>query len=390
MKNDQWNIDALFEQARNEVPHISFEQSQEVFLTSVGSSVSAGFSFWKQFINLKNGLIMLGTGTIITLAVLAFQPSHPETAQNEIHEQKDFKLPLITEVIESNMKERKLKEVKAEEETRTSDAMELTEVDSKESVSQNTQQGVGFQSLASVEEVDTDKKVSFTISNETIIPRMNAIQHMADQAGVDLKYKMGGKSNSLKSISMKLKTANDDCTSKFQFSSNFEINIGWRENENGKAIELYNDIAANALNAFDEKGKAKVIGYLSDPDSLEGQVNIIEEAAPKGEEEDLNKIIHAINNLSTEEDLMRIQKDANEAGIEFSYSGKFKRNGIRNLHIKLQMNKGGEKKKSYYHFNGGNKSNFSFSITWREDENGKAVDFDGNESKCLIRKNPWE
>jgi len=368
------DIDKLFEAARNEPPHISFENAKRVFTEGLG--VKAEISFWKQLLTLKNGLIMLGIGGIIMLAVFGLQPNtDAETSySNEEHGNQQFKMPLISDVIEDNM-------IRHEDQKRkdsieiSSDKYILLEGEGLDIVK------IDIEEPKQAEEViQNEKQISFKISNRTVEEKIRTIQKLADKAGIDLMYRMEGEPSTIREISLMIRD-DEEKRYKVKFSNNFELNIGWFQNENGKAFKLYNDISNNVFKDLLNKQEE----IEEEPKSIEAELKVDEiEAEIKNSnyEGKLIKESFTITNLTTEADIQVIQQKAISAGIDFIYRGRFKKEKIKFLNISMYINDGGEKRiKNSLHIHGSNKSSYSYILSWRTDEKGKAVDFDGKEDR---------
>lgn len=364
------DLDNLFEAARNEAPKISFEITQEVFKASVGTGLDAGYSFWKQFLTLKNGFIMLGISGITVITILALQPN--AEAQNHSNEVHEFKVPLISDVIEDNI----IHEEEALEEENTfivEGNEELIQTEQKNASEEVNSNIVSWEKhpvkKEGPEQEGNEKQVVMKVSNATSKSRMNEIQSMAEKAGVELTYKMGGDPASLRSLSMKLKSKEDDASSKFKFSSNFELNIGWFENDSGQAIRLYNDISEHAFSAKNEEAAQEATQVFR----KENKESIEKKEAKDTKE--IRSVSHIITQESTEDDILAISKEAQAAGIVFEYKVKFKKNRIRNLKIWMFIDNGDsvmKKNNSIYKSFG----TFCTEVAWRADENGRAIDFD--------------
>ncbi len=96
----------------------------------------------------------------------------------------------------------------------------------------------------------------------------------------------------------------------------------------------------------------------------------------------LTKKSFEISSETTRKELEAIQKEAKKAGIKFVYSGKFKKNGIKRLSIAMYIEKNKSHKiRSFFRFWRYKNSTFNYELKWREDADGNAFDFDGNEAK---------
>jgi len=85
-----------------------------------------------------------------------------------------------------------------------------------------------------------------------------------------------------------------------------------------------------------------------------------------------------ITETSTVAEIEAIKAEAIKAGIIFNYDIKFKKDKIKMLAVKMSYDKKGEKKTNNYYFKGGRTAEMSMDVSWREDQNGQVIDFNGN------------
>lgn len=91
-----------------------------------------------------------------------------------------------------------------------------------------------------------------------------------------------------------------------------------------------------------------------------------------------------ISNLSKEEDLYEIQKAALKAGIDFQYTAQIRKGRIKSIQIKMTITDDeGFKMINNYNLTARRKEMFSFPVSWRQDESGRAIDF-GNPNQVKV------
>lgn len=96
----------------------------------------------------------------------------------------------------------------------------------------------------------------------------------------------------------------------------------------------------------------------------------------RASEEPLTQINLLITNKTTPDELADIQKTALAAGIDFTYTARFKNDRIKNLHLEMKISdQNGITKMNAHKIAARKNEMFSFAVIWRQDANGQAVDF---------------
>ncbi len=446
------SLDQLFSIAKTESPVISFEQTQTLFAASMAAKIGAT-SLWLKLINIfKNPFIMLGTtGTIITAAVMLINLNTNSPIQQEVEV-----LPAVVESLDIQPEvvvEKPAEDILEEPETviaLKADQFEETikpESIEKEELEILTNSFTDFgNSLTpndssygyNYSEDEISNEMVFNISEETSSDQFEAIKVKALKAGMIFEYKMNARKNRLKKLKMVI--YNDDGQSKTSllFNGDFDLDIGWVENESGKAFEFYtsdeekffgalgeasdklddifniredelyvlyednSDRLDRSLEELDEKKELlfkeleeirsenlipallEIESILTKTDEVDVKTMGVELAEDREESIDYKRVTHIISNTTTEGELKTIQEEAANAGISISQSSKFKKENLRELHLYMSLvNDSGEKLKSSFNINSGKNNSFSVTVVWRIDEEGNAVDFDGNSCQSI-------
>lgn len=150
-------------------------------------------------------------------------------------------------------------------------------------------------------------------------------------------------------------------------------------------IDLEMEKVLNRLDQLD--------ALIQNPDQLEmlsdsvlshfDEIQILEKAEINGSDQadqpsDENLITksYLISPSTTETELQAIQKEALDAGISFSFNAKFKNDKLVFVDINMVINESnGKKHKRALTIGVKRKETFSEPIIWRQDEEGKAIDF---------------
>ncbi len=449
------SLDELFSIAKTDSPTISFEQTQSLFVAAIAANAGAS-SLWLKFINLlKNPFIMLGTsGIIITsVALLCYTPSKEITLQTPSEPEPTLThTELIapekmTEVVVNN--ELSNSEIKADY---VPDSVglnsELEEADSsteKDLTFPFTEIGNSFIPNNSTESYKYTKKdevrneMVFHISEETTSDEFNDIRAKALKAGMQFEYKMSSRKNSLKRLKMEIDSNNSSSKTSLIFNGEFDLDIGWIEDETGRAIAFYSsdeeaffgklseaneeleDIFSNQeealftlyndrpdvldkeleelntkrISLFNELetinqsdidlGEEKLENILDRANKLElpvlEKMSLSENDDSEEKENDYKRVTYTITNSTSEEDLAEINANAAKAGINVTLTYKYKKDQLRRLQLFMSLNdENGDRKTSQSYINIKKNSQFSTTVSWRVNEQGEAVDFGGN--KC--------
>ncbi|MFK7786289.1 MAG: hypothetical protein AB8B56_14310, partial [Crocinitomicaceae bacterium] len=95
-----------------------------------------------------------------------------------------------------------------------------------------------------ISEGDTGTEHRFEITEKTTKEELENIKEQAEKAGIKMTYTARIKKNIIQRLSMTWILNTEDGKSNCQVSLNgdeFEVEVGWKENEEGKAISFLND-----------------------------------------------------------------------------------------------------------------------------------------------------
>ncbi len=310
--------------------------------------------------------------------------------------------------------------------------------DIAKTIESNSQNYVGYSSRGLIKEDETIKETVFRITDETTKEEIEQIKSLAESAGVMFSYKMNSGNNRVKKIKMELKESGAAEKSSMMFGGDFDVELGWVSDASGKAVNFYvpeservEDLIGEAMEdldlLFDKEYEKLDLLILEENVELfentlekleleheiralqleslfhedlalaQSMVNSILERnvdvqliiKPKDEEidkveENYKRISYLITESTTKEELEQIQKEALKAGINVSHASKFRKNKLLKLDLYLKiLRDNGEQFSSQVFVKRGAKESFSITVKWRIDEEGNAVDFDGNRCQSV-------
>ncbi|MFK7756637.1 MAG: hypothetical protein AB8B53_06870, partial [Flavobacteriales bacterium] len=249
------SLDELFSIAKTDSPTISFEQTQTLFVTAIAANAGAN-SLWLKFINLlKKPLIMLGTSGVIitTVALLCYTPAKEMTSDIQSEPASISTQVKVMELKESTGTTVSNETSNSELDTDyIYDNDELnTDIKAANSTSEKdltfpfTEIGNSFIPNNSTEYYTYTKKdevrneMVFHISEETTSDEFNDIRARALKAGMQFEYKMNSRKKSLKRLKMEISSNNSSSKTSLIFNGEFDLDIGWIEDETGRAIAFY-------------------------------------------------------------------------------------------------------------------------------------------------------
>ncbi|MFK7755645.1 MAG: hypothetical protein AB8B53_01805, partial [Flavobacteriales bacterium] len=157
------------------------------------------------------------------------------------------------------------------------------------------------------------------------------------------------------------------------------------EELNTKRISLFNEL--ETINQSDiDLGEEKLENILDRANKFE--LPVLEKIAAEEKEgvveekeKKYKKVTYTITNSTSEEDLAEINANAAKAGINVTLTYKYKKDQLKRLQLFMSLStEEGDRKTSMNYINVKKNSQFSTTVSWRVNEQGEAVDFDGN--KC--------
>ena len=384
MNDTHYNIDGLFDLARNEAPVITFQKTQSVFALSLSSGISVGFSFWSQLLSLKNGIIMLGIGSIALISLVLAQAETNVEKPTEI--QNQF-VGIESEAIVENPKPDK-------DDLRSQ--FVLTNIEKADLSNNNENKNEPEQKLLkedSIEEntMPIEQSITFYLSEKSGIEEIEEIRLQAAKNGIKMNYKMGGDPLQLQKVTIRHKNRFDDSQFKSEHDGNFMLQIGWVLDEKGRVVRLNN----SCVKKENKDSEPEVPVIESSEDMIDQNWDIEQEDKEYEEHEynseraardlsNLKRVSFSINQNTGEEELQAIQKAAIDAGIDFQYTARVNNGRIKHLEMYLYINTEEDGRlRNSFHIHSNKKEKFNINVIWRIDEEGVAVDFDGKDgNRC--------
>ena len=149
-----------------------------------------------------------------------------------------------------------------------------------------------------------------------------------------------------------------------------------------KEINLINNDVINSIDSIENP----II--IEDKNLVEKEVEH-KNQSKISQEDELRVKSYTITEKTTEEEIKKIKADAEKAQINFVYRIKEKKGKIRLLSIKLVTSgKVGKRKANNYYYKGSRLATFVYDLSWRENKDGIAIDFNGNGCSVMVPDTP--
>lgn len=258
MRDDQVNIDQLFEQARTIETEVSFDQTRKAFLSAI-LLAAGGVLATKGVLKLlttKKWLIMISAITTVTTAsivgVMSFTPKIEEVTSVQVLdntadlatkelvvESPEFKEndAVFIANIEDEDQEETIHVVESEDFTNIGDFTIYQELFNEDTIKVNANGNFEKEEIRAYSE-------RFEISSKTTIEDLEKMKAVAEEAGIKFNYKAKIKQNKLKSIALhtEIKERNNQqsmsITSDDFKEEDVPMVFGWYSNKHGKATEM--------------------------------------------------------------------------------------------------------------------------------------------------------
>lgn len=230
------------------------------------------------------------------------------------------------------------------------------------------------------------------ISAKSTFEDLNQLKKEADSVGIDLKfvYHESGNSVKLEYILMMLqsdrKRRREMMAEKGATIHVEDFYLDWFLNEEGMAADFRFSLKEDKFSGNVRKQK-EVIPLKPTEIAPVPSIPTELKAKPLGEptESDLKRINHVITSTTTEAELLEIQKEALDAGVEFYFEAEFKKDKLVHVQICMKIIKDdGRKLQSNAYVATKRRGTFSKPIIWRVNDAGKAVDFGDPNAMCTF------
>ena len=281
MDNIEKHLNELFDQARNTPPQTTSDQIFGTFLTSLGKGSTGLFA---QLFNLKHLIIMFSSSAFIFIAAFWGLPGvsgsdlQSEMTQAKVEWNEPVKEIQVSNVVAENpsqenaatpvfteLEDREEETVESEviitTEVRqtsptgdTTDGPEVKEpafpfdVNFEEPILPELEAAIQPDTTKDDEEEDEEEEeltgttITHVITTNSTFEELEKIAQDAHQAGLMMRYDLKFKRDKIKKMTLYLRYAggtNSYCGSHhIHASGTFIRNIGWLEDENGKAIKI--------------------------------------------------------------------------------------------------------------------------------------------------------
>lgn len=254
MNKDKY-IENLFETARNEAPKVSVQEMKLSFVSAIGGT-SAG---WWTSISLKSKIIMISLlcSIGITAGILvglnnksAENTSNSsqkiiEFTQNQINMDVSVQDDSIHEIIyddaENVVNESKKAKSSAQNLSLKPESLKSIQLhELPKIITQNSEEHQKLkEELNSL--VDTLSKREFFFSEKTTLKEIQAVEKLAQAAGLNFEYDVKIRRDKIKRLKIKMESNGKKWMSKIVGTDSFSFNFGWHEDKEGKFVEFICD-----------------------------------------------------------------------------------------------------------------------------------------------------
>ncbi|NNK80007.1 MAG: hypothetical protein HKO93_00790 [Flavobacteriales bacterium] len=374
MDNTDKYIEGLFDAARGQSPKRSLAEVKSGFDLAIASGYEPSFKLSNNIFNKIN--LIMGTGTVLFIAALVWGiqsneiPSNPQE-QNRFEvipklgvkldriSEKEWKMELKGNINSIDMDRPSLEEdtpTESEPQNKLTNVVDYTQnnqqYDSGPRMSESSKREFGGK-------VENEK--TFVLTERTTREELDAIQHQARKAGIQFKYIKNRLFKRLK-LEMLLKRGGSKSKCHISVDGEYEITIGWVEDEQGRANAFYQE---------PEEEESLKRWYEGDfePSFFGLDAGLFDFEIPDDAEEEGIKVVMILDQDVDHEDLERLTERAKESGVLFDYGREL--NDDRFFKLSYLED---EEDEILIRIVKGSKVNFDLIMGWTEDDNGKAID----------------
>lgn len=273
MKTKHPSMNELFALAKQEAPRTSVSEVEASFRAGIALSGGATVSAWSKLLNLKTGIMMIGTGVVLISGLMLLNMNGPTEAMAEqplmeatmLHEAVPVTLtePVDSEpsaepktavaiTQEPDTLEQLVVEPTVDDEVSTSPMRDEVESENEVEPESDT---VELLAVVLEDEVETTadepeiveaepKEVRYVINSSTTEEDLKKIMSEAEKAGIRMSYTARIKRNMVRKLHMHLTLTRDGSKMQRRINvysgkgNNFTTNVAWRVDEEGKAVDF--------------------------------------------------------------------------------------------------------------------------------------------------------
>jgi len=353
-------LNELFMSAKNQPTIISFETVCEQFKVSVNENKHLTKKWYSKLFNL-NTIIMTLSAVIMTSTFYFLSTPNTIILDNDSDRDKTNQVkklkkdpnvtPTLTKQLDYTYNQKDNPMFKYVQEVKKNEHFESNHI--KTTVDKKVEE-------------KKNEILTFTVSEYTSLNDLRQMSEKAKKIGLKMEYDVSTKKGIIKKLELSVELVNDN-------------------NEKWKFYKKYNGVKQNFNWSFkyilNDDGKVSEIKYYPIK-YIKPNIDLIEVDYNQNQVNDsITKIQRfIIDKHTTQEHLLSIQNDAQNAGVLFVYKVKYNnKNEIKYLNLKMLIDRKGQSNLiSQYYFKGSRFASFKIEVKWRKNNTGNAIDFDGN------------